>query len=237
MVDVDRRAVFGVAGLAVAGLGLDVVGSTPAVAGVDRQFGIDPRSPLPPSPAFAPRRICVVMIGIGAKMAHSLAHYEFPAAISASAGEAAAGEVIRYHLAVGSFPKKAASGKMVGVSSDFNDFRCSGQARMYFYLTGSNIEFGSTNNNAIRFTTLNYAEQAMAANNSFYEAKLISLAGVPKLVQSMSNLSIGANGQILLPQTTGQTYSVNIVGLMQASSGRPIPIIIDPEIKNDGPPK
>ena len=237
MVDVDRRAMFGVAGLAVAGLGLNVVGSTPAVAGVDRQFGIDPRSPLPSSPAFAPRRMCVVMIGIGAKMLHSLAHYEFPAAISASAGEAAAGEVIRYHLAVGSFPKKAASGKMVDVPSDFNDFRCSGQARMYFYLTGSNIEFGSTNNNAIRFTTLNYAEQAMAANNSFYEAKLINLAGVPKLVQSMSNLSIGANGEILPPQTTGQTYSINIVGLMQANGGRPIPFLIDPAVQNDGPPR
>ena len=235
MVDVDRRAMFGVAGLAVAGLGLNVVGSTPAVAGVDRQFGIDPRSPLPPSPAFAPRRMCVVMIGMGSKISHKLAHYQFPAAISEVSGEAAAGEVIRYHLAVGAFPQKAASGNMIGAPADLNSLGSTGQERFYFYLTGTNVEFGPTNNNAIRFTEFNYQELPAAPNVSFFEARLVNIAGVPKKVQCLSNLFVGSNGELLSSQSPMRRNSINIVTLLQSSIGAPLPIIIDPWVENPRP--
>jgi hypothetical protein len=61
MVDIDRRAMFGVTGLTAAGLGLNTLSTIPAAAGITAikdtngvvlQFGIDPTSPLPLSPSF-----------------------------------------------------------------------------------------------------------------------------------------------------------------------------------------
>ena len=93
MVDIDRRGLlaFGGASLAMASAAQAAV-STPTINGVDPQFGIDPTSPLPPSPAFNPRHICVVMIGMGAKISHSLAHYEFGNVVGEARGQGIAGE-------------------------------------------------------------------------------------------------------------------------------------------------
>lgn len=132
MVDIDRRTLFGVAGFAAAGLGLNVVGGTPAVAGVDRQFGIDPTSPLPQSPAFLPKHICVVMISMGSRITHSVARYAFPSAVGESRGAAIAGEIIRHHMAIGTFPKNASTGFMNQPVSDLNDFGFCTQYRIYF---------------------------------------------------------------------------------------------------------
>jgi hypothetical protein len=236
MVDIDRRAMFGVAGFAAAGLGLNVVGGTPAAAGVDRQFGIDPTSPLPQSPAFLPKHICVVMISMGSRITHSVARYAFPSAIGEARGAGIAGEIICDHIATGAFPKNVSTGFMNQPVSGLNDFGFCTQYRIYFYLIGRNIEFGNTNNNSIRFTKLGYEEQPAAPNNTFFEARWISIAGLPKMVQYMSNLHIGPDGQALKPDSVAQRYSMNIVTLLQATSGAPVPIIIDPWLENPRPP-
>ena len=236
MVDVNRRGLLALGGvsLALAGTAQAAV-DAPTLNGVDPQFGIDPRSPLPASPAFNPKHICVVMIGMGTKISHSLAHYEFGSVVSEARGQGIAGEVIRHHLALGTFPKRVASGVMSQAQGDLNDLGFCFQHRIYIYLSGQNIEFGKTNNNAIRFTQLNYEENLVKSNNSFFEAKLISIFGLPKQVQYLSNVHIGDDGKILPPLTNTQIYSMNIVTLLQSGIGQPLPIIIDPVIKNTGP--
>lgn len=236
MVDVNRRGLLALGGvsLALVCTAQAAVGA-PTLNGVDPQFGIDPRSPLPASSAFNPKHICVVMIGMGTKISHSLAHYEFGSVVGEARGQGIAGEIIRHHLAVGSFPKRVASGALSGPISDLNDFGFRAQHRVYLYLSGTNIEFGNTNNNAIRFTTFDYYEQPVAANSSFFEAKLINVAGLPKKVQSISNVFVDASGQPITPQSPSRNYSMNIVALVQSSLGRPLPIIIDPVIINPRP--
>jgi hypothetical protein len=245
MVDIDRRAMFGVAGLTAAGLGLNTLSAIPAAAGitaikdtngVDLQFGIDPTSPLPLSPSFLPKHICVVMISMSSRISHSVARYAFPSTIGEARGAGIAGEIIRHHIATGAFPKNVSTGFMNQPVTDLNDFGFCTQYRIYFYLTGRNIEFGNTNNNSIRFTRLGYEEQSAAANDTFFEAKLINIAGLPKMVQYMSNVHIGPDGQALTTDSVAQRYSMNIVTLLQATSGAPVPIIIDPWLENPRPP-
>lgn len=236
MVDVNRRGMIALAGaaLALAGTAQAAI-SAPTLNGVDPQFGIDPTSPLPASPAFSPKNICVVMIGMGTKISHSLAHYEFSSVVGEARGQGIAGEIIRHHLAVGSFPKRVASGVLTGPISDLNDFGFRAQHRVYLYLSGNNIEFGNINNNAIRFTQLGYEEQPAAPNDTFFESKLISIPGLPKMAQYMSNVHIGSDGKALTGESATMRYSMNIVTLLQSGSGAALPIIIDPWLQNPRP--
>ncbi len=231
MITVDRRGLLALGGasLALAGTAQAAVGAQ-TLNGVDPQFGVDPTSPLPASPSFNPKHICVVMISMGTKISHSVAHYEFGSVVGEARGQGIAGEIIRHHLAIGNFPKRVASGTLSGPVGDLNSFGFLSQHRVYLYLTGDNIAFGTTDNNAIRLTQFDYQERPVARNNNFFEAKLTNISGIPKKVQYFSHLHVGESGEILTPQSQPRISSMNIVTLLKSDVGQALPIIIDPEI-------